>query len=196
MTKRIFDVVIAGLLVIILSPLAIVVSMLIKITSKGSIFYIQERIGYNGRLFKCIKFRTMVENADELKKDLIQFNEIAGPVFKIKKDPRITKIGRILRKTSIDELPQLINVIKGDMSLVGPRPPIPSEVNEYELRDRRRLSIRPGITCIWQIEGRNSISFDQWMELDKQYIDNWSLWLDLKILAKTIPAVFKGSGAA
>ena len=116
-----------------------------------------------------------------------------GPVFKIRNDPRITKVGRFLRKTSIDEMPQLINIIMGDMSLVGPRPPLPSEVSQYELLDRRRLSMRPGITCLWQVNGRNSINFNKWMELDKQYIDNWSLWLDFKILAKTIPAALKGS---
>jgi lipopolysaccharide/colanic/teichoic acid biosynthesis glycosyltransferase len=138
----------------------------------------------------------MVENAEALQKDLLRLNEMEGPVFKIKNDPRVTKVGRVLRKTSIDELPQLINVFKGDMSLVGPRPPIPSEVNEYVLKDRRRLSMRPGITCLWQINGRNAIPFEKWMELDRQYIDQWSLWLDLKILAKTIPAVLRGSGAA
>ena len=138
----------------------------------------------------------MVENAEALKKDLMALNEMDGPVFKIRNDPRTTKFGRFLRKTSIDELPQLINVLKGDMSLVGPRPPVPDEVNQYVLRDRRRLSMRPGITCLWQVSGRNTIKFEKWMELDRQYIDQWSLWLDIKILANTIPAVFKGSGAA
>jgi len=169
---------------------------LIKATSKGPVFFVQQRIGYNGRLFNCLKFRTMIENAEEIKKDLKKLNEMDGPVFKIKNDPRITKVGRFLRKTSIDELPQIINVLKGDMSLVGPRPPVPDEVSQYELEDRRRLSMRPGITCIWQVNGRNAIGFDKWMELDRQYIDNWSLWLDIKILAKTIPAVLRGSGAA
>jgi len=137
----------------------------------------------------------MVENAEALKKQLTGLNEVDGPVFKIKDDPRITKIGRILRKTSIDELPQLINVFKGNMSLVGPRPPVPTEVTQYELMHRRRLSMRPGITCTWQVNGRNSLPFEKWMELDKQYIDDWSLWLDFKILAKTIPTVLRGSGA-
>jgi exopolysaccharide biosynthesis polyprenyl glycosylphosphotransferase len=194
-TKRLIDVIVTSILLIFLSPLFALVGILIKITSKGSVFFKQERVGYNGRVFTCLKFRTMVENAETLKKDLMALNEVDGPVFKIKHDPRMTKVGRILRKTSIDELPQLINVLKGDMSLVGPRPPVPSEVIQYQLNHRRRLSMRPGITCIWQVSGRNAVTFDKWMELDKQYIDNWTLWLDFKILAKTIPAVLRGSGA-
>ena len=138
----------------------------------------------------------MVENAEILKDKLMALNEMTGPVFKIKDDPRITKVGKFLRKMSIDELPQLVNVFLGDMSLVGPRPPIPNEVYTYDLPIRRRLSMKPGITCLWQVNGRNSIPFEKWMELDMQYIDQWSLWLDMKILAKTIPAVLKGSGAA
>jgi exopolysaccharide biosynthesis polyprenyl glycosylphosphotransferase len=194
--KRLIDITVSTILLLLLSPLFVVVSTLIKGTSKGPVFFQQKRVGYNSRLFNCLKFRTMVENAEALQKDLLRLNEMEGPVFKIKNDPRVTKVGRVLRKTSIDELPQLINVFKGDMSLVGPRPPIPSEVNEYVLKDRRRLSMRPGITCLWQINGRNAIPFEKWMELDRQYIDQWSLWLDLKILAKTIPAVLRGSGAA
>jgi len=138
----------------------------------------------------------MVENAEALQKDLLRLNEMDGPVFKIKNDPRVTQVGKLLRKTSIDELPQLINVLKGDMSLVGPRPPIPSEVSQYVLKDLRRLSMRPGITCLWQVNGRNAIPFEKWMELDREYIDNWSLMLDFKILVKTFPAVLKRSGAA
>jgi exopolysaccharide biosynthesis polyprenyl glycosylphosphotransferase len=194
-TKRLIDIIGSSVLLILLSPLFSVVYILIKITSRGPIFFKQQRVGYNGRLFTCLKFRTMVENAEALKKQLMGLNEVDGPVFKIKDDPRITKIGRVLRKTSIDELPQLINVLKGDMSLVGPRPPVPTEVTQYELMHRRRLSMRPGITCTWQVNGRNSIPFEKWMELDKQYIDDWSLWLDFKILAKTIPTVLRGSGA-
>jgi exopolysaccharide biosynthesis polyprenyl glycosylphosphotransferase len=194
--KRLIDITASSVLLIFLSPLFAVVSFLIKRTSKGPVFFKQQRVGYNGRLFNCLKFRTMVENAEAVQKDLLQLNEMDGPVFKIKNDPRLTKVGKILRKTSIDELPQFINVLRGDMSLVGPRPPIPSEVKEYELVDRRRLSMRPGITCLWQVNGRNSIPFEKWMELDRQYIDQWSLWLDFKILAKTIPAVLRGSGAA
>jgi lipopolysaccharide/colanic/teichoic acid biosynthesis glycosyltransferase len=137
----------------------------------------------------------MVENAEELKEGLLEQNEMDGPVFKIKHDPRVTQVGRFLRQTSLDEIPQLINVFVGDMSLVGPRPPIPGEVIEYDLKDLKRLSMRPGITCSWQVSGRNSLTFEKWMELDRQYIEQWSLGLDFKILAKTIPAVFKGSGA-
>jgi lipopolysaccharide/colanic/teichoic acid biosynthesis glycosyltransferase len=142
------------------------------------------------------KFRTMVPNAEELQRDLLHLNEMTGPAFKIKRDPRVTQIGRFLRKTSIDELPQLFNVLKGDMSLVGPRA---MSVRDYEFFNqdwqRRRFSVRPGITCLWQVNGRNSIPFDEWMELDMEYIDKWSIWLDLKILARTIPAVLRGSGA-
>ena len=195
MVKRLIDMITSVILLVLFSPLFAIVSILIETNSKGPIFFKQQRVSYNGRQFSFLKFRTMIENAEELKKDLMALNEMDGPVFKIKNDPRTTKIGQFLRKTSIDELPQLINVLKGDMSLVGPRPPLPSEVLEYGLADRRRLSMRPGITCTWQVNGRNDISFEKWMELDRQYIDHWSLWLDFKILAKTIPAVLKGSGA-
>ena len=196
LSKRLIDLVVSATSLVLLSPLFAVVSIIIKSTSKGPIFFRQQRVGYNGRLFTCLKFRTMVENAEEIKRDLSMLNEMDGPVFKIKNDPRLTKVGRMLRKTSIDELPQLINVLKGDMSLVGPRPPVPGEVEQYDLKSRRRLSMKPGITCIWQVSGRSTISFERWMELDRQYIDKWSLWLDFKILAKTIPAVLRGSGAA
>ena len=196
MVKRLIDIITSAILLVLFSPLFAIVSILIKTTSKGPIFFKQQRVSYNGRQFSFLKFRTMIENAEELKKGLMALNEMDGPVFKIKNDPRATKIGQFLRKTSIDELPQLINVLKGDMSLVGPRPPLPSEVLEYGLADRRRLSMRPGITCIWQVNGRNDISFEKWMELDREYIDNWSLGLDLKILAKTIPSVIRGSGAS
>lgn len=191
--KRLIDITVSTVMLVLFSLVFAVVSILIKATSKGSVLFKQQRVGYNGRVFNCLKFRTMVENAEELQKDLLALNEMEGPVFKIKNDPRVTKVGRVLRRTSIDELPQLINVLKGDMSLVGPRPPIPSEVNEYILKDRRRLSMRPGITCLWQVNGRNSIPFEKWMELDKEYIDHWSLWLDFRIIAKTLPALFIGS---
>ncbi len=194
--KRLMDITVSVIILGLLFPLFVLVSILIKATSKGPVFFKQQRVGYNGRVFNCLKFRTMIENAEGLQKDLLRLNEMDGPVFKIRNDPRVTKVGRIFRKTSIDELPQLINVLKGDMSLVGPRPPIPSEVNEYDLKDLRRLSMRPGITCLWQINGRNSIPFEKWMSLDMQYIDNWSLALDFKILLKTVPAVLKGAGAA
>lgn len=194
--KRIMDLTVSTALLTILSPLFVLAGFLIKATSRGPVFFKQERVGYNGRTFECLKFRTMVENAEELKKAIAHLNEVDGPVFKIKNDPRITKIGIVLRKTSIDELPQLINVLKGDMSLVGPRPPIPSEVKQYDLPHLRRLSMKPGITCLWQVNGRSAVGFEKWMELDKKYIDEWSLWLDVKILVKTVPAVMRGSGAA
>jgi exopolysaccharide biosynthesis polyprenyl glycosylphosphotransferase len=192
--KRLFDLTLSTLALFFISPLFTVISAAIKLDSKGPVFFVQRRIGYNGRIFSLFKFRTMIENADDLKESFLHLNEQDGPIFKIRNDPRITRVGRLLRKTSLDELPQLLNVIKGDMSLVGPRPPVPDEVSKYELTDRRRLSIRPGITCIWQVNGRNKIAFDEWMELDRNYIDNWSLWLDFKIMLKTIPAVLKGTG--
>jgi lipopolysaccharide/colanic/teichoic acid biosynthesis glycosyltransferase len=152
------------------------------------------RVGLNGKKFILYKFRTMLENAEELKQGLLNKNEMDGPVFKIKEDPRVTKLGGFLRKTSLDELPQLFNVLKGDMSLVGPRPPLPSEVSNYDLWHRRKLCMKPGLTCLWQVNGRNKINFEKWMKLDLEYIDNWSLLLDFKILLKTIPAVLSGSG--
>jgi lipopolysaccharide/colanic/teichoic acid biosynthesis glycosyltransferase len=182
---------------LLLSPIFVLTAVLIKITSPGPVFFVQERVGLNKRRIGVYKFRTMVPGAEKKQAELESLNEAGGPVFKIKNDPRITPFGKILRKTSIDELPQLFNVLKGDMSLVGPRP-LP--VRDYEGFDkdwhRRRFSVRPGITCLWQINGRSDTSFEKWMELDMEYIDNWSLWLDLKILAGTIPAVLKGSGAA
>jgi len=178
----------------ILSPVFITVAVLIKLTSRGPIFFCQERVGLNGRKFNLIKFRTMVDNAEELKSLLSEQNEMDGPVFKIKDDPRITSIGKFLRKTSLDELPQLINVVRGDMSMVGPRPPLRSEVEKYEPWQRRRLSMKPGITCIWQVRGRNEIDFEEWMKLDLEYIDNWSLSLDLRILFLTVREVLVGSG--
>ena len=195
--KRLLDVTLASVLLFLLAPLLLAVALLIKLTSEGPVFFTQERLGLNKRRFRIFKFRTMVADAERQQAELEQMNEVEGPVFKIKCDPRVTLVGRILRKTSVDELPQLLNVLKGEMSLVGPRP-LP--VRDYEGFDhdwhRRRFSVRPGLTCLWQISGRSSISFDRWMELDMQYIDEWSLWLDLKILAGTIPAVLKGAGAA
>ena len=196
LVKKSFDVALSFVLLMLLSPLLLLVVILIKLDSKGPVFFTQERMGLNKRRFKLFKFRTMVDNAEKLREKLEEQNEVSGPVFKIKNDPRITRIGKWLRRISMDELPQLINVLKGEMSLVGPRPPIPSEVERYECKDRRRLSMKPGITCLWQINGRSNIPFEKWMKLDKEYIDNWSLWLDLKILAKTIPAIIRGSGAA
>jgi exopolysaccharide biosynthesis polyprenyl glycosylphosphotransferase len=195
--KRVLDFCVSLSLLIILSPIFLLAAILIKLTSPGPVFFIQERVGLNKRRFNLYKFRSMVPDAEEKLATVEHLNEVTGPVFKITEDPRITSIGKFLRKTSIDELPQLFNVLNGNMSLVGPRP-LP--VRDYQGFDqdwlRRRFSVRPGITCLWQINGRSSIPFNQWMELDMRYIDEWSLSLDLKILAKTIPAVIKGSGAA
>jgi exopolysaccharide biosynthesis polyprenyl glycosylphosphotransferase len=195
--KRALDVAVSLILLVLLAPLFALTVVLIKWTSLGPVFFRQERLGVNKRRFWIFKFRTMVPDAEQKIAELEALNEVSGPVFKIRNDPRITPVGKFLRKTSIDELPQLLNVLKGDMSLVGPRP-LP--VRDYEGFDRdwhrRRFSVRPGITCLWQVNGRSSIPFEKWMELDMQYIDEWSLWLDIKILAGTIPAVLKGSGAA
>jgi exopolysaccharide biosynthesis polyprenyl glycosylphosphotransferase len=197
LVKRSMDVVGSLVLLTVLSPILLCAAVLVKVTSRGPIFFLQERVGFNKRKFKVFKFRTMVPEAEKLLANLEHQNEVAGPVFKIKKDPRITPVGSFLRRSSIDELPQLLNVLRGEMSLVGPRPlPVRDYQGFNQDWQRRRFSVRPGITCLWQINGRSSIAFDQWMELDIQYLDEWSLWLDFKILARTIPAVFKGSGAA
>jgi exopolysaccharide biosynthesis polyprenyl glycosylphosphotransferase len=194
--KRALDFVCSLILVIVLSPLLLIVAMLIKLTSPGPVFFAQKRVGLNKRQFTMYKFRTMVPKAESMQESLVSLNEMAGPVFKIKNDPRITPIGQFLRRTSIDELPQLFNVLKGEMSLVGPRA---LSVRDYQYFSedwqRRRFSVPPGITCLWQVLGRNSIPFEQWMNLDMEYIDGWSFWLDVKILLLTIPAVLKGSGA-
>lgn len=194
--KRVLDFLISAAGLILLSPLLALVALLIKATSKGPVLFSQERVGLHGRRFRCHKFRTMVVGAERLQRDLEHLNEADGPVFKIRNDPRVTPVGRFLRKFSLDELPQLWNVLVGDMSLVGPRPPIPSEVERYERWQRRRLSMRPGITCLWQISGRSELDFDTWMRLDLQYIDHWSLTLDFVILLKTLPAVLSTRGAA
>ena len=179
-----------------LFPLLLLTACLIKLTSPGPFFFIQERVGLNKRRFRLYKFRTMVADAEKRQAELEPLNEISGPVFKIKNDPRITPIGDFLRTTSIDELPQLINVLKGEMSLVGPRPLPVRDYNGFDQDwHRRRFSVRPGITCLWQVDGPSDIPFQKWMEMDMEYIDQWSLWLDLKILTKTIPAVLQGSGA-
>lgn len=180
--------------VVLLFPLFLFIGLAIKLSSKGPVLYSQERSGLNGRRFMVHKFRTMVVNAETLRGELLENNEMDGPVFKIKNDPRITWIGHILRKTSLDELPQLFNVLKGEMSLVGPRPPIPSEVEQYKLWQRRRLSMKPGMTCIWQVSGRNEVSFEEWMNMDLIYIDNWSLLLDFKLLLMTVKEVAFGGG--
>ena len=173
------------------------VALLIKVTSPGPVLFKQQRSGLNGRPFTLFKFRTMVTNAEQLKHELASMNEMSGPVFKVTNDPRITPIGKILRKFSIDELPQLYNVLRGEMSLVGPRPLPVDEVKRFnDLAHRRRLSVKPGLTCLWQISGRNEVrDFRDWVRLDLQYIDNWSLWLDLRILLQTVPVVLTGAGA-
>lgn len=180
---------------ILSAPVFLITALIIKLESRGPVLFKQLRSGINGKPFKLLKFRTMCTDAEDKKDALKAYNEMSGPVFKIKNDPRITRVGRFLRKFSIDEIPQFINVLKGDMSLVGPRPPLPMEVAKYEPWQHRRLSVKPGVTCIWQVNGRNDIDFEDWMKLDLQYIDNWSLWLDTKILLKTVPTVLKGSGA-
>lgn len=194
--KRLIDAALSLTVLIILSPLMVFVVILIKLTSPGPVLFVQNRVGMNQRQFKLYKFRSMVVDAEDRKNALEHLNERDGPVFKIEHDPRTTKLGRFLRRTSIDELPQLFNVLSGEMSLVGPRPPLPDEVKRYEWLFRKRLSVKPGITCIWQISGRNNVSFDRWMEMDHEYIENWSLWLDLKILLKTVPAVLFVRGAS
>jgi len=195
--KRLMDILFSALALIILSPVFLLTAIAIKLTSPGPIFFVQDRVGLNKRHFRMYKFRTMIPDAEKKQDELEDLNEASGPVFKIKNDPRITPIGKILRKLSIDELPQLFNVLKGDMSLVGPRPlPIRDYNGFSEDWHRRRFSVRPGITCLWQVDGRSALPFDQWMKLDMEYIDNWSLWLDLKILIKTVPGVLSGSGAS
>jgi exopolysaccharide biosynthesis polyprenyl glycosylphosphotransferase len=195
--KRIFDIVVSSTALALLSPLFLLTALLIKKTSPGPVLFFQQRVGRNKRLFEMCKFRSMVQDAEAKLSELEGKNEVTGPVFKIKNDPRITPIGRFLRRTSLDELPQLWNVLKGDMSLVGPRPlPLRDYAGFDQDWQRRRFSVLPGITCLWQVTGRSNIGFDRWMELDMEYIDGWTFWLDLKILLLTIPSVFKGVGAA
>ncbi|MEI6047969.1 MAG: sugar transferase [Bacteroidota bacterium] len=193
--KKIMDLNVSIFMIICLSPVLLIIAVLIKLTSPGPIIYRQERVGLRGRMFNLYKFRTMVVNAEILRKDLEAENEVDGPVFKIRDDPRVTKIGKFLRKTGLDELPQLVNILKGEMSLIGPRPPLQAETKLYTRWQLRRLSVRPGLSCFWQIKpDRNSIKFEKWMELDLAYIDNWSLRLDFLILLKTIRTVFQRSG--
>ena len=194
--KRLLDVGVSLGLLALSAPVIVLAAIAIKITSPGKVLYKQQRIGLNGRTFTLYKFRTMIANAHERLGEVSHLNEMTGPVFKAKADPRVTWVGRILRRFSLDELPQLWNVLKGDMSLVGPRPPIPEEVRSYHRWQRRRLSMKPGLTCLWQVNGRNNIDFDRWMRMDLQYIDEWSPSLDLKILLRTIPAVLLGRGAS
>jgi exopolysaccharide biosynthesis polyprenyl glycosylphosphotransferase len=193
--RRCADVLLALLLLVILSPVFAVVALFVKLTSHGPVLFRQPRCGLHGRPFTFLKFRSMQIDAEEMKSSLAPFNEMDGPAFKMTNDPRVTPIGRFLRRTSLDELPQLWNILKGDMSFVGPRPAVIEEVRQYEPWQRRRLSMKPGLTCLWQVSGRNELTFEEWMRLDLEYIDNWSLWLDIKIALKTIPAVLRGRGA-
>jgi exopolysaccharide biosynthesis polyprenyl glycosylphosphotransferase len=192
--KRILDVSVGVSMAIVLSPFSLLVMLAIRLSSKGPIFFVQERCGLNGRHFRLYKFRSMHEDAQSRRASVASLNEMDGPVFKCSNDPRVTRLGRFLRKFSVDEWPQLINVIRGDMSLVGPRPPLPEEVEQYKLWHRRRLRMRPGLTCLWVLAGRNKLDFFNWMRLDMQYIDHWSLALDCKILLWSIPHVVSGKG--
>ena len=195
--KRAMDIIgsLAGL--ILLSLLLLIIAIAIKIEDpKGSIFFAQQRCGKDNKLFPMYKFRSMVSNAEELLEELMEHNEMDGPVFKIKDDPRITKVGKFIRKTSVDELPQLFNILMGDMSIVGPRPAIPHEVAEYNDYQRQRLLVKPGLTCIWQVSGRNSIGFDEWMEMDLEYIENRNLWMDIKLIFKTVGVLFGDENAS
>jgi exopolysaccharide biosynthesis polyprenyl glycosylphosphotransferase len=193
--KRAFDLFEAAVALLVLSPIFLVVAVAIRLESPGPIFFRQRRVGVYGREFNLYKFRSMYQDAEARLESLRARNEVSGPVFKMRDDPRVTRVGRFIRRASIDELPQFWNVLRGEMSVVGPRPPLPSEVKQYERWQLRRLSVKPGITCTWQVSGRSQISFEQWMELDLRYIDSWSLWQDVKILARTIPAVLTGRGA-
>lgn len=189
--KRAMDIIGSLCGIILLSPLLIIVALAIKIEDpKGSIFFSQKRCGKDNKLFPMYKFRSMVSNAEELLEELMEHNEMDGPVFKIKEDPRITRVGKFIRKTSIDELPQLFNILRGDMSIVGPRPAIPHEVAEYSDYHKQRLLVKPGLTCIWQVSGRNSIGFEEWMEMDLEYIEKRNLWMDIKLIFKTVGVLF------
>jgi exopolysaccharide biosynthesis polyprenyl glycosylphosphotransferase len=193
--KRIFDAAFSFAVLIVLSPLLLCIAAMIRVTSPGPVLFRQTRCGLGGRRFMLYKFRSMINNAEQMRAELHQLNELDGPVFKISDDPRITTVGRWLRRFSLDELPQLWNILRGDMSFVGPRPAVPEEVEQYEDWQRRRLRMRPGLTCTWVLEGRNHVDFNRWMQLDLTYIDNWSLWLDFKIFLRTIPIVLSGRGA-
>lgn len=194
--KRAMDIIGSLCGIILLSPLLIIVALAIKIEDpKGSVFFSQQRCGKDNKLFPMYKFRSMVSNAEELLEELMEHNEMDGPVFKIKEDPRITRVGKFIRKTSIDELPQLFNILRGDMSIVGPRPAIPHEVAAYDDYHKQRLLVKPGLTCIWQVSGRNSIGFDEWMEMDLEYIEKRNLWMDIKLIFKTVGVLFGDENA-
>ncbi|WP_066890469.1 sugar transferase [Clostridium nigeriense] len=193
--KRTMDIVGSIIGIILLSPVFLIVAILIKLDSKGKVLFSQRRVGLNGKEFEIYKFRSMVEDAEELKKLLKDKNEMSGPMFKIKQDPRITKVGKFIRKTSIDELPQLLNVLKGEMSLVGPRPSLPNEVKNFEPWMLKRLEVKPGLTCYWQISGRNNINFNEWMELDIKYVNEGNILLDIRLIFKTIFLLFGDNNA-
>ncbi len=192
--KRAVDLVLAAGAIVLFGPAMACIAFLIRLQDGGPVFFSQVRVGRHGRKFRLYKFRTMTVDAEACRQQLVGRNEVDGPVFKIQQDPRVTAIGRALRKYSLDELPQLLNVLRGEMSLVGPRPPIPSEVDQYVWWQRRRLSVKPGLTCIWQVSGRNDVSFERWMKMDLAYIDSWSLGLDFKLMLKTVRAVIRGTG--
>ncbi|HLF55936.1 MAG TPA: sugar transferase [Thermoanaerobaculia bacterium] len=194
--KRAMDLALSFVLLALALPVIFLVALTIKLSAGGAVLFRQRRCGLNGRVFTLYKFRTMDADAEGRRIEVEHLNEMGGPVFKARNDPRVTRLGRVLRKFSLDELPQLWNVLRGDMSLVGPRPPIPDEVARYERWQRRRLAMKPGLTGLWQVSGRNEVDFERWMALDLQYIDNWSPWLDLKILARTVPVVLSGRGAS
>ena len=194
--KRGIDIIGAGSGLFLLSPVIAIVACTVKFTSKGPIFFSQKRVGKNGQLFDMYKFRSMVVNAEELKEKLAHQNEMSGPMFKMKDDPRVTKVGKFIRKTSIDELPQLWNVLKGDMSLVGPRPSLPKEVAQFESWMYKRLEVKPGLTCYWQVSGRNNIDFEDWMKLDIRYVEERSLFVDVKLILKTIFVLFGDKNAS
>jgi exopolysaccharide biosynthesis polyprenyl glycosylphosphotransferase len=193
--KRLFDMIFSGLALILMSPVLLAVAIAVKLDSPGPIFYLSDRIGKKGVVFRCIKFRTMIRDADSRRAELMHMNERDGVLFKVTNDPRVTRLGRLLRKYSLDELPQFFNVLKGDMSVVGPRPPVGSEVKQYNLNHLRRLDVMPGITGLWQVQGRQDPSFASYISLDVYYIENWSLWLDFKIIMRTIVTVFAGTGS-
>ena len=193
--KRTIDIVCSFVGILVLSPLFIVIAIIIKLTSKGPVFFSQKRVGKHGREFDMYKFRSMVVNAEELKEKLAAQNEMSGPMFKMKDDPRVTKVGKFIRKTSIDELPQLWNILKGDMSLVGPRPSLPKEVAQFDEWMYKRLEVKPGLTCYWQVSGRNNIDFEDWMKLDIKYVEERNFWIDIKLIFKTVFVLFGDKNA-
>jgi exopolysaccharide biosynthesis polyprenyl glycosylphosphotransferase len=193
--KRFFDIALAVLGLLATLPICIAIAIAVKLESPGSAIFSQERVGLNGERFRFYKFRSMYVDAEQRRAELLALNESDGPVFKLRKDPRITRVGRLLRRTSLDELPQLFNVLRGDMSMVGPRPPLPAEVREYRPSDAVRLTVKPGITCWWQVSGRSDCSFDQWMEYDREYVRTVSFAVDVRILIRTVSAVISGAGA-